>query len=205
MKMTTLLLGSLATNCYILPCGCDGAIVFDIGDNAPRLQQKLKELSLTVKAILLTHGHYDHIAGVEEIRSVYQCPVYIHEKDAVMLQSPQANLAAQLTDKAFIPVKTFQTVCDGDVLVIGALQIRVMHTPGHTPGGVCYFVDDIMISGDTLFHGSIGRTDLGGSMSEMRESLHKIAELPGDYQVYPGHFDSSTLSWEREHNSYLRG
>lgn len=206
MEIMTLHLGSLATNCYILPCGEGEAVVWDIGDGAPVLRRKLEAAGLAVRAVLLTHGHYDHVAGVEEIRKAYGCPVYIHEQDAVMLRSAQANLAWQLTDKTYTPVECFETLTDGQILTFGDLRIRVMHTPGHTPGGCCFFVnEEILISGDTLFRGSIGRTDLGGNVSDMRESLRKLAAIEGDYQIYPGHFGSSTLSWEREHNPYLRG
>ena len=205
MQITTLHLGGLATNCYILPCGDGGAVVVDIGDGAAKLMEKLQELQLSVKAVLLTHGHYDHVAGVEEIRLAYHCSVYIHEADERMLRSGDANLAWQLTDKPFTPVQSYELLRDGDSLTIGDLTFRVMHTPGHTPGGVCYFVDDLMFSGDTLFAGSIGRIDLGGNAQDMRESLDKLGKLEGDYTIYPGHFDSSTLAWEREHNPYLRG
>lgn len=205
MQITTLHLGGLATNCYILPCGDGGAVVVDIGDGAAKLMEKLQELQLSVKAVLLTHGHYDHVAGVEEIRLAYHCPVYIHEADERMLRSGDANLAWQLTDKPFTPVQSYELLRDGDSLTIGDLTFRVMHTPGHTPGGVCYFVDDLMFSGDTLFAGSIGRIDLGGNAQDMRESLDKLGKLEGDYTIYPGHFDSSTLAWERAYNPYLRG
>lgn len=205
MQITTLHLGGLSTNCYIVPCGGGEAVVIDIGDGAERLKQKLGEMNLRVKAILLTHGHYDHVAGVEEIRAAYDCPVYIHEADAKMLTSGQANLAYQLTDKPYTAVKAFNPLRDGDTLDLGELHVTVMHTPGHTPGGVCYFVENVMFSGDTLFYGSVGRIDLGGNANQMRASLAKLAALPGDYEVYPGHFDSTSLAWEREHNPYMRG
>lgn len=205
MQITTLHLGGLSTNCYIVPCGGGEAVVIDIGDGAEKLRQKLDEMGLRVKAILLTHGHYDHVAGVEAIRAAYDCPVYIHESDANMLKSGQANLAYQLTDKAYTPVREFRTLRDGEQLSIGELHFTVMHTPGHTPGGVCYLVENVMFSGDTLFYGSVGRIDLGGNARDMRESLAKLAALPGDYEVYPGHFDSTSLAWEREHNPYMRG
>ncbi len=205
MKITTLHLGSLGTNCYLVPSGENRCIIIDIGDGAAKLRETLESRSLTPEAILLTHGHYDHVGGVEEIRSHYQIPVYIHTADEKCLRSGQANLAYQLTDKAFIPVKEYQTVQDGDVLHIGSLEITVIHTPGHTPGGVCYQIGDALFTGDTLFAGGIGRIDLGGNAQEMRASLERLSNLCGDYEVYPGHMGSSSLDFEREHNPYMGG
>ena len=205
MKITTLHLGSLGTNCYLVPSGENRCIIIDIGDGAAKLRETLESRSLTPEAILLPHGHYDHVGGVEEIRSHYQIPVYIHTADEKCLRSGQANLAYQLTDKAFIPVKEYQTVQDGDVLHIGSLEITVIHTPGHTPGGVCYQIGDALFTGDTLFAGGIGRIDLGGNAQEMRASLERLSNLCGDYEVYPGHMGSSSLDFEREHNPYMGG
>lgn len=205
MKITTLHLGSLGTNCYLVPSGENRCIIIDIGDGAAKLRETLESRSLTPEAILLTHGHYDHVGGVEEIRSHYRIPVYIHKADEKCLRSGQANLAYQLTDKAFIPVKEYQTVQDGDVLHIGSLEITVIHTPGHTPGGVCYQIGDALFTGDTLFAGGIGRIDLGGNAQEMRASLERLSNLCGDYEVYPGHMGSSSLDFEREHNPYMGG
>ena len=205
MEMITLALGALAANCYILPCGDGGAVLIDIGEGAGRVKHTLGELSLTPRAILLTHGHYDHVAGVEAIRSAYECPVYIHEADAVMLTSSIANRAAEISDNVFQPVKSYKTVKDGDVLHIGTLDIEVIHTPGHTPGGVCYRIGDSLFTGDTLFRMSMGRTDLGGNVQEMRETLRMLAHFEDDCKVYPGHFGSSTIRFEQAHNPCLRG
>lgn len=205
MEITTLALGELAANCYILPCGEGGAVLIDVGEGAGRVRHALSALSLTPKAILLTHGHYDHIAGVEAIRNEYGCEVYIHELDAHMLQSSEANLAWQLSDVPFVPVKEYQTVRDGDVLHIGALDVTVIHTPGHTPGGVCYRIGDDLFTGDTLFKMSMGRTDLGGDIGQMRETLRMLSHMEDDCTVYPGHFGSSTMRFEQTHNPCLRG
>ncbi len=204
MELYTMALGELATNCYILSCGAGKCILIDIGNGAARLQGKLGELGLTPCAILLTHGHYDHVAGVETIRQAYQIPVYIHEKDAVMLRSAQANLAWQLTDAPYIPVQAYETVEEGTVLTLGDRTVEVLHTPGHTPGGVCYRTGKYLFTGDTLFEGSMGRIDLGGNAQEMRQSLARLAAMEGDYEIYPGHFGSSTLAHEKQYNPYLR-
>ena len=205
MNITTLHLGSLGTNCYLVPSGENRCIIIDIGDGVARLRDTLDSKGLKPEAILLTHGHYDHVAGVEEIRSTYGIPVYIHAADEKCLRSGQANLAYQLTDKAFIPVAEYQTLSDDDTLNIGELEITVIHTPGHTPGGVCYQIGDALFTGDTLFAGSIGRIDLGGNAQDMRASLERLASLCGDYEVYPGHMGSSTLDWERQNNPCMGG
>lgn len=204
MELIHLILGELETNCYILDIGHEEAIAFDIGGNAKKVLQTLEDYHLQLKAILLTHGHYDHIGGVEAVRKATGAEVYIHENDAVMLESGRANLAYQLTSEAYLPVTEYHVLQDGAVLELGDKQIQVMHTPGHTSGGVCYLIEDMLFSGDTLFKGSIGRTDLGGNPKEMKESLRKIAALDRDYKVYPGHFQASTLDREKKTNPYLR-
>ncbi|MBQ8927188.1 MAG: MBL fold metallo-hydrolase [Oscillospiraceae bacterium] len=204
MELKTLCLGSLGTNCYLLDCGGSDVLAVDIGDGAQEVLDVLSSGGRRLLAILLTHGHYDHVAGVEEVRRATGARVYIHEADAVMLTSARANLAWQISDTPYIPVEDFETVQDGQVLTVGTRSIRVMHTPGHTPGGCCFFTEDLMFSGDTLFKGSIGRTDLGGNVAQMQETLRMLSGIPGEYRVYPGHFGSSTLTWERQHNPYLR-
>ena len=204
MKFTRLVLGELATNCYILDIGNQQAIAVDIGNGAATLMRELEKNNLQLKAILLTHGHYDHVAGVEAVRKITGAEVYIHEKDAVMLESGEANLSWQLKNEAYCPVEIYHTLQDGAVLEFNHQKIQVMHTPGHTSGGVCYLTEEIMFSGDTLFKGSIGRTDLGGNQAEMMQSLRKISALEKNYQVCPGHFDTSTLDEEKNYNPYLR-
>ena len=204
-NLLTLHLGALGTNCYLVPSGEGHCVIIDIGDGAAKLRETLLKQNLTLDAILLTHGHYDHVAGVEEIRNAYQIPVYIHEADENCLRSGQANLAYQLTSKQFIPVKEYQTIRDGDTLSLGELTVEVMHTPGHTPGGVCYQIGDSLFTGDTLFAGGIGRIDLGGNAQEMRSSLLRLAGIPEDFEIYPGHGPGSSLDWERKHNPYMGG
>lgn len=204
MEMITLILGELGTNCYILDCGNNQAIAIDIGGTPQKILNILKTENLNLKAILLTHGHYDHVAGVESVRQATGAEVYIHEKDAIMLESGKANLAYQLSSEIYQPVQKYQVVQDGDILKIGNLEIQVMHTPGHTSGSVCYIIGNQIFCGDTIFKGSIGRTDLGGNVSDMKKSLQKIARLEQNYELYPGHFYSSTLAIEKKQNPYLR-
>lgn len=204
MELKCLLLGELATCCYLLDIGDHSVCAIDIGNGAEKLLQTLETEHLKLKAILLTHGHYDHVSGVETVRKATGAEVYIHENDAVMLESEEANLARQLTDKTYIPVKAYHTVRDGDILELGNRKIQVMHTPGHTSGSVCYLTGEIMFSGDTVFKNSIGRTDLGGNREEMLMSLRKIAGLNRNYRIYSGHSDESTLEMEKKYNPYLR-
>ena len=205
MEIIHLILGELATNCYLVECGNGEAFAVDIGNGAKKFMKTLQEHHLNLKAILLTHGHYDHVAGAAAVRKMTGEEVYIHEKDALMLESADANLAWQLTDEIFIPVQKYQTVTDGQILRIGDKEIHVLHTPGHTPGGVCYLTEDFMFSGDTLFRGSIGRTDFPHSNPEdMVSSLKKLSVLTKDYHICPGHFNDSTLEMEKVNNPYLR-
>ena len=205
MQVYTVPLGALAANCYVVMCGENRCILIDVGENPARLERLLAVKQLTPEAVFLTHGHYDHVGGVEEIRSRYEIPVYIHEADQNMLRSGDANLCRQISAQTFQPVQSYQTVRDGDTLQIGERLVRVMHTPGHTSGGVCYFIEDAVFTGDTLFAGSVGRTDLGGNVQELRQSLAALVAIEEEYQVFPGHFQSSTLRWEKTHNPCLGG
>ena len=204
MKMIRLMLGELATNSYILNLGNQDAVIIDIGNGAEKVLQALEVYDLNLKAILLTHGHYDHVSGVEQVRQATGAEVYIHEMDAHMLESEKDNLAWQLTNKEYLPVEEYHTLKDGDILEISGHKIEVMYTPGHTSGGVCYLIEDMLFSGDTLFKGSVGRTDLGGDRETLMRSLKKIASLEKNYHVYPGHFEDSTLDKEKATNPYLR-
>ena len=202
MKLTILQLGVLGANCYVLENGSE-AVAIDIGGTPERLLKLLGERGLTLKAILITHGHYDHVDGVEAVRAKTGATVYIHEADAEMLTSGMKNLAFHFTEKPFRPVSAYTTVQEGQTIQAAGLDISVMHTPGHTPGGVCYRVGDALFTGDTLFCGGIGRIDLGGNRKDMLASLQRLAALPGDADVYPGHGESTTLEDERRNNPYM--
>ena len=204
MKMIRLMLGEIATNSYILNLENQDAVIIDIGNDAEKVLQVLEVYDLNLKAILLTHGHYDHVAGVEQVRQATGAEVYIHEMDAYMLKSEKDNLALNFANTNYIPVEKYHTLKDGDILEISGHKIKVMHTSGHTSGSVCYLLEDKMFSGDTLFKGSAGRTDLGGNPDLLKQSLKKIAALEKNYHVYPGHFEDSTLDKEKASNPYLR-
>lgn len=196
MNVLTLPLGSYQTNCYILwNEGSDRCLVIDPGYPVPALDAALSKHGLTPEAILLTHGHFDHVGGVENLARRTGCKVYLHQQELTMPPELTAG-----------PLYYTDTYGEGSKLTLAGLTFTVLHTPGHTKGSVCLLFPGIIFAGDTLFAGSCGRTDLfGGSWSEMRTSLARLAALPGDYAVYPGHGGSTTLDAERKYNPYLRG
>ncbi len=204
MKIYTIQLGELAANCHIIDCGNGLCAAVDIGNSPEKLLQYLETKKLTLKAILLTHGHYDHIGGVEAVRAATGAEVYIHENDAIMLESAAHNLAFQIASTPYRSVAAYHTFADDETITVGDRTFTVLHTPGHTSGSVCFLTENVMLSGDTLFCGSIGRTDLGGSVSQMRQSLQKLMELTGDYKIYSGHGSATTLDYERNTNPYMR-
>lgn len=204
MKIKTLLLGELAANCHIIDCGNGICAAVDVGNSPDKLLDFLAEKQLTLGAILLTHGHYDHVGGVEAVRLATGAKVYIHENDAPMLESGQANLAWQITHTPYTPVTEYTTCTDGETITVGERDFTVLHTPGHTSGSVCYLTGNMLLSGDTLFRGGMGRTDLGGNPAQMRESLRKLKNLSGNYEVHTGHDFSTDLETERLTNPYLR-
>ena len=195
MKMTTMALGAYQTNCYLAWSEeSDECIVVDPGYEPERVLAQTEKLGKKIVAILLTHGHFDHVGGVKEIAAETDCKVYIHERD---LSMPQQMTAGRLYYT--------HTYGEGDVLNLAGLSLGVLHTPGHTPGSVCLTVEDTMFSGDTLFQDSCGRTDLpGGSWTEICASLKRLVSLEEDYKVYPGHGPSTTLNEEKQYNPYMR-
>lgn len=206
MKIYRLPVGDMRANCYIIETENKNAAAVDTGSDFAKIKSVLDEHGLTLRKILLTHGHYDHIGAVQEAAGVYGAEVFIHEEDAPMLTSRTKSLADAIGYGEFNEVSVFKTVKDGDIITLDELSFEVLHTPGHTRGGVCYKCGNALFTGDTLFKLSMGRTDFpGGNMGEMFNSLQRLAALEGDYDVYPGHNETSTLSFERKNNAYLKG
>lgn len=206
MEIQKLILGQLATNCYVQKLDESHCIIVDIGEGAPVMLRYLESNCLIPLAILLTHGHYDHIAGVEQVREKFQIPVYIHNLDAPMLTDTTRNLADWLARDAFYPVKEWQTVEDQSVLSFRGVDFQVIHTPGHTPGSVCWACGDALYTGDTLFYMSRGRTDFpGGDNVQMLASFRKLKGIEKEYRVLPGHNKTSSLSFEKLHNPVMQG
>ena len=199
MQVKVLQVGPIGTNCYLLEDEkAHVAAVIDPGDEAGRILQVIRDDGVDVKYILLTHGHYDHTTAVPELhQALPQAEIYIHKADANGAGSQLFPLAGQIPDLKFYD--------EGDALTLGELTIQVLHTPGHSKGSVTLKVGDVLFCGDTLFAGSCGRTDFpGGSMKQMMTSLARLAALPGDYRVLPGHMEPSTLERERKTNPYMQ-
>ena len=195
MEVLTIVGGMLSTNCYMAWGEGDKCVLIDPGFDGNQILEQVRARGKQVEAILLTHGHFDHVGGVKEIARETGCKVYIHKLD---MELPQ-----RLTLGTVPYTDNYE---EGDVLSLGGLSIQVMHTPGHTPGGVCLLCENAMFSGDTLFAGTCGRTDLpGSSYKDMWASLARLASLDQDYKVLPGHGESSTLFMEKRLNPYLQG
>lgn len=188
MKVKLLRVGPIGTNCYILEDDQTNlAAVIDPGDEPELIQEALEKEGVEVRYLLLTHGHYDHTTAVPALHRVYpQADIYIHQADANGAGSTLFPLAGEVDD-----LKLYD---EGDVIRLGDHEIQVLHTPGHSPGSVTLKVEDVLFTGDTLFAGSCGRTDLrGGSYEQIMQSLKRLGELKGDFHVCPGHEATSTL------------
>lgn len=194
MKVTSLTVGSIGTNCYIVYLEkTKSAVVIDPSDEAALVLARLEALGLELRAILLTHGHFDHCGDVKRLLARKEAPVWCHPADR--------ELPSWLTHG----LPAAEPLCDGQSLDFDGLRFTVLHTPGHTPGSVCFLLGERIFTGDTLFAGSCGRTDLpGGSWAQMRASLRRLAALEGEYEICPGHGEPSTLETEREENPYLQ-
>lgn len=198
MKVKLLRVGPIGTNCYILEDDQTNlAAVIDPGDEPELIQEALEKEGVEVRYLLLTHGHYDHTTAVPALHRVYpQADIYIHQADANGAGSTLFPLAGEVDD-----LKLYD---EGDVIRLGDHDIQVLHTPGHSPGSVTLKVEDVLFTGDTLFAGSCGRTDLrGGSYEQIMQSLKRLGELKGDFHVCPGHEATSTLERERRSNPFL--
>jgi glyoxylase-like metal-dependent hydrolase (beta-lactamase superfamily II) len=209
MKIDHLILGAYETNCYVLRSSqaAEDCLVIDPGLDAEPLIEFLQEHRLNPVAVVLTHGHIDHIAGVAAIREQFPAvKVFIHELDAEMLTEPLTNLSA-MTGMAFRTDPQDAALQEGAVIEQAGVKLLVLHTPGHTPGGICLYSQDdgVAFVGDTLFADSVGRTDFpGGSMSQLLNGVkEKLFTLPDETKVYPGHGPATTIAHEKAHNPFF--
>jgi len=207
MDIETIVVSPLQVNCYLVWSkeGRSGVII-DPGDEDERIVERIDRNEVKPAAILLTHGHADHIGAVEPLKRTYDIPLYIGREDEALLSSPSANVSAFFGYEISCPPAD-QTVADGDNIRIGGLSFTILATPGHTPGGVCYYTGRHLFCGDTLFMGSIGRTDLpGGDSRQLIKSIEKnILSLPDETICYPGHGPVTSVGRERTGNPFLTG
>lgn len=207
MKIEKFVLGPVGTNCYIVSNEeTKECFVIDMAACPPELISHIKNAGLTVKAVLLTHGHFDHIMGLDGFLRVFPVPVYACEAEKELLENAQLNASASMLGQPY----TFfdaQYLSSRQNLKIAGAVIQVIATPGHTAGGCCYHMpeENVLFSGDTLFHSSVGRTDLPtGSMGQLVNSVReKLLVLPEETKVYPGHMEETTIGYEKNYNPFL--
>lgn len=202
MQVRRLTLGPLDTNCWLVDDGHGGPLL--VVDPAEEPQVILEAIGdSSVAAVVLTHGHFDHLGAVADVLDAIKSPLLVHEGDASGITSAIGTGGALFGFNVVSPPAE-RVLADGDEIVAGEVVLAVMHTPGHTPGSICLYSDGHLITGDTLFASSIGRTDFpGGDMAAMRRSIARLAELPDDTRVYPGHGPETTIARERRVNPYF--
>lgn len=207
MKLRQLTVGPVRTNCYIAyDDAARAGFVVDPGDDADAILREIDALSLKIGHIFLTHGHFDHILALAALKEATGARVYIHAADAPMLEDPTLSMLSAFMDSRFYtPVRADVLLHEGDVISAAGTALTVLHTPGHTPGSVCFDTGSCLFTGDTLFASSCGRTDFpGGDFRQMRASLRRLASLPGDRSCSPGHERGFSLDYARAHNPMLR-
>ncbi len=207
MFIKCLRVGMLETNCYI---ACDKvtnrAAVIDPGADAERIITALNDTGCQADYVFLTHGHFDHISAAHEVLQATGAKLAVLALELPLLNDPEKNLYSSAQFLNFKPFTPDLLLKDGDTLSFGSISLKVKHTPGHTHGSCCLIGQDTLFSGDTLFRQSAGRCDLPtGSCDELKDSLARLFELEGDYQVLPGHGEFTTLEYERVHNPYSEG
>ncbi|MBQ9321354.1 MAG: MBL fold metallo-hydrolase [Eubacterium sp.] len=206
LEIKSLLLGNIMTNCYLLMNKeTNEMLIVDPADQAFGIQKRVEAMEAKPVAILLTHGHFDHMLAADELRKKYGCEIYAHVKEKAVLEDPMLNLSGVW--EAGTALSADRYVKEGEQLELAGFSIRVLFTPGHTQGSCCYYFPEegVLISGDTLFQGSCGRTDFPtSSVQDMMKSLKRLVdELPDDTAVYPGHNSPTTIADEKRWNPFI--
>lgn len=206
VDVRSMVCGMVENNVYIVNrMGSDQAVVIDPAGDGSQVLEYLDELGLKCAAILLTHGHFDHIEGVSLLRQESGAPVYISREDAPLLTDAALNSSAGLLGYSILAGEADHLFEDGNRLSLAGLEFKVIATPGHTPGGCCFLMERVLFSGDTLFYGSVGRSDLaGGSESTLHRSVQKLFDMEGDCVVFAGHGSVTTLQDERRQNLFMK-
>lgn len=205
MILETLAVGDYQSNCYIYASKASKkGFIIDPGDEADAIINCIEKLGISIPYILLTHGHPDHTAALKSVREKTGAQVAIHTADAGILKD---KLLHTMLGFRCIDITPDRLLCDGEIIKADGVELKVIHTPGHTPGGICLLGEGLMFTGDTLFNMGIGRTDLpGGSANALMTSINaKLLSLPDETLVYPGHGPSSTIGKERQSNPFLNG
>ncbi|WP_026834717.1 MBL fold metallo-hydrolase [Eubacterium xylanophilum] len=205
LEIDTYVVGSVGTNCYVVRKeGSDKCVVIDPGASGSVIAKHVREKGATLEGILLTHGHFDHILGIPDLLSEMKAKIYALEEESEVLEDPNLNCTAMVGNG--YGIKPDELMRDGITYNIADLDIKVIHTPGHTKGSCCFYIEDakVLFCGDTLFMESIGRTDLPtGNYREIISSLReKILDLPGDVKAFSGHGPSTTIEYEVANNPY---
>lgn len=206
LEVISLCVGAVGTNCYLAASReTQEAAIIDPGDEADRIDQALIKHGYHPTAILLTHGHFDHVLAAKTLAERYGLEIYAHEIEKETLESPELNAGGMIGLHTAFSATRF--VKEGDAIETAGFSFQVLLTPGHTPGGVCYYLrnEGALFSGDTLFAGSVGRTDFPrGSMRDLLTAIQtKLLPLPEETIVYPGHMETTTIGQEKRYNMYL--
>jgi len=202
MEIKTLELGPLQTNCYLAWCPkTQEAIIIDPADEGDHITQEILNLKLKPKYIILTHGHFDHVLGILETKLNFSIPILLHQKDLSLYQQTRKSAQYWLQRQVDPTPPPDKFIKQNDQIKFGQESLKVIETPGHTPGSICLYTPSLLFSGDTLFKNSIGRTDFSYSNpKDMQKSLNKLFKLPPETKVLPGHGPSTTIAQEKGHN-----
>jgi len=202
MNLQTLTLGPLATNCYLL--SEDKTVIIDPAAESEKIIREISLLKKPVSHIIYTHAHWDHIGAGKKVKDATGAEVIIGKKDLPFLNDSGNNLSSFIFSEGEAAAAD-RPVEDGDIIISGSVELRVIETPGHTPGGISLYTDSILFSGDTLFFNSIGRTDLpGGNFEDLIESVkQKIFKLADSVKVFPGHGSPTSVGWEKKNNPFI--